>query len=982
MQLHLSVRTRLVAWAIVVVACAALPATVLAQSDDARRAATRAIGVIVMTSSDVARCPAVLVAANQLLTSAQCARGDSTIAVFGGSGSEKKTFLRMPEKRPLELDERHSFAVVEVPDEFGKEFGVARFSARKPIRGEKALFVAFDGTTRYSIDNCVVTGTAPSSNSREFWVDYVCGDSPIPRMGVLVAEADNEVLGFRWGESNSTANDRTKAAFSLVQYSSLLARAVAAQASAVKPLTLDFEVANSQSKRVGDEITNLYLTLYNSRRLPIAAYEIGAFSTIENLFRERGLFYGNPFPVQLDSLACDLNIHVCTRRLEAAAVKTLQFVDHVSGYIPSRGQWEVDPGTQIYLPAMHLERTRNWVAYSKRKGAQVASIVVKELGGCDDWDNACRQLIVGVNRGQEALLSDDYQGVLLLPTLSVVAKDVDISLGSLIKSPSKELSNTSRSVTVAPGKEGKGLVLETGENTEHFKVITQPREAPFFQKHVPSDLDSVLRELKTSASGNVSIQSHAAGEPDCKGTLEINCELKLEDFQLYQSKVRVPLNFPYTDRNSFPLLMQQGHSAIGIIDGPVDTEHCGLAGLRTTGRLVSMPNSTLPAKADLIPGEAPCKWLQTSDRLSKLNSHGSHVAGIVAGGADRFWALNPFARMFVGTLPVAQDGAALVVKTRALSALITKLIEEAANTGRGMDVVNLSFEYRRSADFEALKGDPVLTTISELGRNTLFVVAAGNDGEELSAICDKRPACFDLPNVISGAAFDQWKEGMPLLEQKDGASNFGRRVHVAAPGREVLSLAANNYFGVMSGTSQAAPQVAAIAAMMRAAKPNLTPADVKERLVTCSIPIKAGAASLTRNPLYGGRVDTRCALSEEGLLELKSRQQFQVRKIRTDGAGVNPYLEFRPTGQSYTVDIRPGLVRGLQFDASDDSYTVFYRKTSLADPESPLIKEVELGVTDPLTLRLEVKTPEMASFEPRTFRISEISRFVAPLPQR
>jgi subtilisin family serine protease len=112
---------------------------------------------------------------------------------------------------------------------------------------------------------------------------------------------------------------------------------------------------------------------------------------------------------------------------------------------------------------------------------------------------------------------------------------------------------------------------------------------------------------------------------------------------------------------------------------------------------------------------------------------------------------------------------------------------------------------------------------------TLFVAAAGNDSNNNDSN-PTYPATYDVPNVLSVAALDN-------KGQIASFSNYGKRkVHVAAPGVNILSTTQTGYDS-WSGTSMAAPHVSGIAVLLASENPKMSGVEMKERIISTSSPV-------------------------------------------------------------------------------------------------------------------------------------------------
>ena len=103
---------------------------------------------------------------------------------------------------------------------------------------------------------------------------------------------------------------------------------------------------------------------------------------------------------------------------------------------------------------------------------------------------------------------------------------------------------------------------------------------------------------------------------------------------------------------------------------------------------------------------------------------------------------------------------------------------------------------------------------------TLFVFSAGNEGENMDGLF-RVPACIDHEQTLTVASVNA--EG----ELSDFSNYSKNKVHIAAPGEDIESSMLGNIKGLISGTSQAAPQVTRAAALLKDLKLDLLPGEIK-----------------------------------------------------------------------------------------------------------------------------------------------------------
>ncbi len=132
-------------------------------------------------------------------------------------------------------------------------------------------------------------------------------------------------------------------------------------------------------------------------------------------------------------------------------------------------------------------------------------------------------------------------------------------------------------------------------------------------------------------------------------------------------------------------------------------------------------------------------------------------------------------------------------------------------------------------------------------QGALVVTSAGNDGVNRDRVASY-PASIQSPAVLTVASTNR---GGGL----GSGSAYGGAVDIAAPGEGVIADGLNGGFTTQSGTSFAAAYVSGAAALLAAARPNATGAQLRNALVRSA---RRGAG--VDRWIGGGRLDVRAAL--------------------------------------------------------------------------------------------------------------------------
>ncbi|MFJ4203210.1 type VII secretion-associated serine protease mycosin [Streptomyces sviceus] len=240
--------------------------------------------------------------------------------------------------------------------------------------------------------------------------------------------------------------------------------------------------------------------------------------------------------------------------------------------------------------------------------------------------------------------------------------------------------------------------------------------------------------------------------------------------------------------------------------------------------------------------------------------HGTAMAGIIAGhghgvgNGDGVMGIAPEAKI----LPVRvilEDGDPARAKARNTRGnALAEGIRWAAD--HGADVINLSLgDDSASAHPEAGEDDAVQYA---LRKGSVVVASAGNGGEKGDHI--SYPAAY--PGVIAATAVDKFGTRASFSTRRWYAT-------VAAPGDDVVIADPDHKYYEGWGTSAASAFVSGAAALVKAAHPDLTPAQIKRLL-----------EDTARNAPAGGRDDSRGFGFVDPAAALKAADRLKPQGLR------------------------------------------------------------------------------------------------------
>ncbi len=228
-------------------------------------------------------------------------------------------------------------------------------------------------------------------------------------------------------------------------------------------------------------------------------------------------------------------------------------------------------------------------------------------------------------------------------------------------------------------------------------------------------------------------------------------------------------------------------------------------------------------------GGAACGRL----RLCRSGRRSKRGWGIRPG--SRLWARHACRRAGRARRPQAKIMPLRTLKPDGTGDIWTQITAIGYAMEHGADVINLSYSFeQQSKVFDDIIAEVTCNAPADFDcraktrPGAVVVAAAGNSGASIR----EYPAANHASGLLAVAASTE-------ADALADFSTYGSWVQVAAPGDRLLSSIPGSNYATWSGTSMAAPIVAGVAALTRAANPGLGPTEAVTRIATTAARIKA-----------------------------------------------------------------------------------------------------------------------------------------------
>ena len=331
------------------------------------------------------------------------------------------------------------------------------------------------------------------------------------------------------------------------------------------------------------------------------------------------------------------------------------------------------------------------------------------------------------------------------------------------------------------------------------------------------------------------------------------------------------------------------------------------------------------AGASLLPGrffwENGEGEIESNEDTSDPIGHGTHVAGVIAQSAGNGIGTAGMA-YGVTILPVRVIDDAYESSSDIIAAGIAWAVEN------GADIINMSIGDPNATPPDGM--ELLHAAIQDAVASGVTVIAAAGNNFGGSV---RYPAAFE--EVIAVAATDASGVLAPY-------SNYGPEIDVVAPGDAILAQTAqmmsfgpsqephpsDESFWYYSGTSQAAPHVSALAALIKSAKPDASPAEIRSAIVSTAVPIdppeQYGAGMIDPVAALSFGANAYHAITGNAVRYAESGLDPEIWRVYADAGVISVTLESELTG------VAPGI---RLYDASGRFVAVSHEVAGLVTLE-------------------------------------------------
>ena len=288
---------------------------------------------------------------------------------------------------------------------------------------------------------------------------------------------------------------------------------------------------------------------------------------------------------------------------------------------------------------------------------------------------------------------------------------------------------------------------------------------------------------------------------------------------------------------------------VAVIDSGIDITHPDLA-----ANIWTNPNEVVGSTVDgdhngYVGDIHGWNFVDNNNQVTDGYGHGTHVAGIIgAVGNNGIGVTGIDWQVSLMALKV-EDSRGVGSTSSVINAInyVTMMRRD-----HGINIVAVNASWESAAGYSVVVQEAIR---AEGDAGVTFIAAAGNDASNNDAI-PRYPASYELPNVISVAA-------LSTTNTLASMSNYGgTTVDLAAPGSLIQSTFPGGTYGILSGTSMAAPQVTGVVALLAAAKPGIDVAEVRAAILGTTTAV----ASLAGKVVTGGRLNAGAALASLGVV--------------------------------------------------------------------------------------------------------------------